>query len=74
MAQKFSREFQQAVMLVTEDGKHLQIKKIVIHGEIMKCGMNFKEYKNILFCIGFTKAISSVDDNITDNVWILLSK
>jgi len=74
MAQKFSREFNQAVMLITEAGKALQSQSEVLHDEIMNCLIDQTEYRNIMFCIGFTKSISSVDDHLIDQIWAILTQ
>ena len=74
ISQKFSREFQQAVMILTMEGKYLQKKEQIEESEVLSCYMDMNECRNVLFCLGFTKAISSADDEYVHGLWHMLTQ
>jgi hypothetical protein len=73
MAQKFSCEFNQAIMLISEEGKKLQNRKNVLHADIMACNLEYTEFKSTMFCIGFTKSIRD-EEHLIDSIWAILTK
>jgi hypothetical protein len=71
MAKKFTKDFNQAVILISKEGQILHEKDQIHQHEIMNCSIKFENYVTIMFCLGFIN--NNNDDTNIIIVWNTLS-